>query len=125
MLIEDTKAAKERLSARSKSATVEPRVLSVEKGSIETPDHEDAVVITKELVIDGHKMWEYYYTDQQMPATRMEQWMRDDEEFFAIIGCFEHSIEQVVRGETLSPFHDGNQCRKSDEQRQQSSASAA
>ncbi len=63
------------------------------------------ITIEEEKDIDGHKLWRYFLHGIPVPATRNEQWIRDDGEKYGITSCFEHTIEQVMRGEVKGPFH--------------------
>lgn len=65
------------------------------------------VVITKRWEYDGHIYWEYHYTGDNWPlaATRTSTCIRDDRKTYALFGCLEHTIEQVVSGEVAGPQH--------------------
>lgn len=65
------------------------------------------VAIETFLRIDGRSFWKYSYEGAPTPRMRYEQWIRDDGKQYDIINCLNHTIEQVVRGEVTSPFHDG------------------
>ena len=63
------------------------------------------VNILEEKEVDGHKLWKYSFQGVAVPRTRYDQWLADDGGKYSIFGCFEHSIEQVVRGEVNGPHH--------------------